>query len=937
MSTSGEPGTGGHGGRDGHGGRGGQDGQDGGTTQDDWAVFWTAVRTDCRRRAGVAFSATRSWAPAALMAVLCVTAVHIAAGRLGHEEPAAGARAGGTGTRWESAVRAPHLLRTLTTRADFTVDPGSWQASVRHTLVLRPDDPLLNPIREGDTAATAEYLDDRLAGDVRYVAGEGFRTDGGTDRRLVAPDVNQDGPTAPAVVTWTLEETCRRPCAWDGDFRFTVRPTTDPRPTATRWTLEVRAHGTDVGIAGITGARPVRQDTAYAVLAPLGRPGPVSVVFRAADTRTQGFLREPSAETGPRFTPSFTEPMPVVLGIVLGFLLIVLGAGYGLRSFDRLTPRERPAVSTPLWMFTLISILLAVVAWEAPRVTDGAARSALATVLITWWGVAVPVGLLFLLPALHNVLKKPEDSDQKILHPGTFLALCVVTALGVGMEVALVIAYGSGGAPLPESFLGLVAAVLTAAAVPLVAPVAFNRPRIWSAVGAVAAVAACVVTGWGRLIGSDGVPSHTSEGLLLIGLGLLWAPALARATLLAGGRGRYWLCAALATGLLMYLPADVTRAFGTVRTVLASTPHPRLFEAALVDIAFHAAGAFMVVAIAVMVHRRWHQPRQLPRLADHAQTMRTERAAALGVAFVVLTVNPVVAAQHSNVTDVLPVAAALVGFSLLLRGAARRDEGTRLAGLDESAHADVVRAYARWALLQSVQPQILQKARDALIGEPPSPTRFEETWSRLGRGEAPPPLATGGGRTPWQNGVDAAVVAFVLALPVMAIEWYSVRKLLPELTLGQLLALAEHTLRWSAYGAFFGYFSTRLPGRTPVMKGQFLLAVLLVPELLLLFYPYSRQVTNLGLASGLRIGWLIVFCLVLGMYWEWRLVSRARVQWRLVRSFRSWASLTAPVTAVVVAAATAIATVLAGAAAVAMTQQPTEGTLQQQSSYSSSP
>ncbi|MFD5267919.1 hypothetical protein [Streptomyces sp. NPDC058335] len=78
--------------------------------------------------------------------------------------------------------------------------------------------------------------------------------------------------------------------------------------------------------------------------------------------------------------------------------------------------------------------------------------------------------------------------------------------------------------------------------------------------------------------------------------------------------------------------------------------------------------------------------------------------------------------------------------------------------------------------------------------------------------------------------------------------------------------------------------------------------------------------------SGLRIGWLIVFCLVLGMYWEWRPVARAGVQWRLVRSFRSWGSLTAP--------ATAVATVLAGAAAVSMTQQPTDGTLQQQSSYS---
>ncbi|MEU1184693.1 hypothetical protein ABZ464_45200 [Streptomyces sp. NPDC005820] len=880
------------------------------------------------------------WLLAGLLALICVFAVHLATGRLGHHDAGADAGAGGApaaGAGWARAVGSPHPPRTLTTRADLTVGPGTWRATVRHTLLLRPGDPLLDAVREGRTADTAASLDDRLAGDVRYVAGEGLRTDGGIDRRLTPPEVTQDGPRDRAVVVWTLTETCRRPCAWDGDFRFTVRPAGAPRPADTRWILDVTVHGTDTGITGITGARPARQGPGRAVLAPLDSAATTSVVFRAADTRTRGFLAEPSAETGPRFTPSFTEPVPVVLGIVLGFLLIGVGGAYGLRSFDALGgDGRRPAVSTPLWIFTLVSILFAVVAWESPRITDEGARSAVATVLITWWGVAVPVGLLYLLPALYNVLKRPGEPLQQVLHHRAFLALSAVTGLGVVVEAALVLAYGTGGVSLPEAAGGPLLAVAAAAAVPFVAPVGFRTPHVWSAVGVVAAVAACVVTGWGRLIAAEGGDSPTSEALLLIGLGLLWWPALTRATLLLGARGRLWLLAAGVTGLLMYLPVDVTRAFGPPETVLASTPHPRLFEATLVDIAFHAAGAFMVVAIAVMVRRRWHSSRLPMPLTRHARTMEKERAAALGVAFVVLTVNPVVAAQHSNVTDVLPVAAALLGFSLLLRGEARRVEGRRLAAVDRSEHGAAVRRHARWALLQSAQRPMFLKARDGLVDGTLTPARFDEDWRRLGRGEEPPPLSTGGGRTPWRNGVHGALVAFLLALPVMAIEWYSVRRLLPELTLGQLLALAEHTLRWSAYGAFYGYFSTRLPGRTPVMKAQSLLAALLVPELLLLFYPYSRQVTDLGLASGLRIGWLIVFCLVLGMYWEWRLVARAGVQWRLVRSFRSWASLTAPVTAVVVAAATAVATVLAGAAAVSMTQQPTDGgSLQQQSSYSS--
>ncbi|WP_460061245.1 hypothetical protein [Streptomyces sp. YKOK-I1] len=882
------------------------------------------------------------WLCTGLLALVCVAAVHLSTGRLGHDGTGTGTGKGGSPAErvdWERAVRSPHPPRALTTRADLTVGPGTWRATVRHTLLLHPGDPLLSVIREGRTAAGAARLDDRLAGDVRYVAGEGLRTDGGTARRLTAPEVTQDGPRERAVVAWTLEETCRRPCAWDGDFRFTVRPAETPRPSGTRWTLDVRVHGTDTGITGVTGARPIRQTPGRAVLAPLDAAGATSVVFRAAGTRDLGFLPEPSAETGPRFTPSFTEPVPVTLGIVLGFLLIGVGAAYGLRSFDALgTDGRRPAVSTPLWIFTLLGILFAVVAWESPRLTDDAARSAVATALITWWGVAVPVGLLYLLPALYNVLKRPGEPVQEVLHRRAFLALGAVTGLGVAVEAALVLTYGSGGVSPPEAVGGPLLAVAAAAAVPLVAPVGFREPYLWSAIGVVAAVAACVVTGWGRLIAAEGGDSPTSEALLLIGLGLLWWPALTRATLLLGARGRLWLLAAGVTALLMYLPVDVTRAFGTPETVLASTPHPRLFEATLVDIAFHAAGAFMVVAIAVMVRGRWHSSRLPMPLTGHARTMEKERAAALGVAFVVLTVNPVVAAEHSNVTDVLPVAAALLGFSLLLRGEERRVEGRRLAAVDRTEYAAVVRRYARWALLQSAQRPMFLKARDGLADGSLALDRFDEDWRRLGGGEAPPPLSTGGARSPWRNGVHGALVAFLLALPVMAIEWYSVRRLLPELTLGQLLALAEHTLRWSAYGAFYGYFSTRLPGRTPVMKAQFLLAALLVPELLLLFYPYSRQVTDLGLASGLRVGWLIVFCLVLGMYWEWRLVARAGVQWRLVRSFRSWASLTAPVTAVVVAAATAVATVLAGAAAVSMTQQPTDGgSLQQQSSYSSGP
>jgi len=92
----------------------------------------------------------------------------------------------------------------------------------------------------------------------------------------------------------------------------------------------------------------------------------------------------------------------------------------------------------------------------------------------------------------------------------------------------------------------------------------------------------------------------------------------------------------------------------------------------------------------------------------------------------------------------------------------------------------------------------------------PRLSRWPEAYARC----------TGGGRNPWQNAAHAAGIAFVLAMPVMAIEVYALRALLPSLTLGQLLALAEHTLRWVVYGAFFGFYFTRLPGKSRAIKGH---------------------------------------------------------------------------------------------------------------------
>jgi len=77
-------------------------------------------------------------------------------------------------------------------------------------------------------------------------------------------------------------------------------------------------------------------------------------------------------------------------------------------------------------------------------------------------------------------------------------------------------------------------------------------------------------------------------------------------------------------------------------------------------------------------------------------------------------------------------------------------------------------------------------------------------------------------------------------------------------------------------------------------------------------------------AVGIRAGQLFVLFIVLGLWYEWRLASVARVPWGRLRDFRSLRELTAPALAVLIAIATAIATGFAGAAVSALLQRPAD-------------
>jgi hypothetical protein len=153
------------------------------------------------------------------------------------------------------------------------------------------------------------------------------------------------------------------------------------------------------------------------------------------------------------------------------------------------------------------------------------------------------------------------------------------------------------------------------------------------------------------------------------------------------------------------------------------------------------------------------------------------------------------------------------------------------------------------------------------------------------------------------------------------------------LTLAQLLASLRHALRWSAYGFFFGYFYTRLPGHEPVRKALCLFLAILPVELLLLLAPAASPAASLPLAVLLKAGEVAAFTMGLGLTWEWHLAHSADLPWSEVRDLRSISSLAAPVMTVIVAAATAVATVLAGAATTSLLHAPVSGNLRVQQEY----
>ncbi|MEV6385755.1 hypothetical protein AB0M31_40815 [Streptomyces sp. NPDC051773] len=268
----------------------------------------------------------------------------------------------------------------------------------------------------------------------------------------------------------------------------------------------------------------------------------------------------------------------------------------------------------------------------------------------------------------------------------------------------------------------------------------------------------------------------------------------------------------------------------------------------------------------------------------------------------------------------LAVTVAALGFAWLLPPSAEA-RAVRLHNTAQGAHNRRMHALLKDQTLAAGRREFLLSSRTALADGELTARRWSARWRDLGalgpRGTAPQhslalrfaALGTSGGRGAWRNGIAAAVVLTALSVPWFV---YTVpSRLSATYSVASAVTVWLHALRWTLYGFVYGYAYSWLRGRTPLGRAMCLLAVVLPAELAQLLYRLMTP-EDLGIAALLTTGNCLAVFLVLGLYWEARLVRAAGLRWGQIRNFRSLSATAVPATTLLVAVSTALATAMVG-------------------------
>ncbi|NNN35030.1 hypothetical protein HLK59_32640 [Streptomyces sp. S3(2020)] len=325
--------------------------------------------------------------------------------------------------------------------------------------------------------------------------------------------------------------------------------------------------------------------------------------------------------------------------------------------------------------------------------------------------------------------------------------------------------------------------------------------------------------------------------------------------------------------------------------------------------------AFAIALWCLWMHGKRHQgwPSQVRTIAVGLGIA----GAATGLAAYGFSMFGDLEAQRGGYYAALLVGAA--GFAWLLPPSAET-RAVRLHNTRPAAHNRLVHALLKDQALAAGRREFLSSSRTALAEGELTARQWSARWRHLGalgeRGTAPQhsvnlrlaALGTSGGRTALRNGLAAAVLLAALCVPWML---YTVPTPLSADD-PRDEQVWTYALRWAVYGFVYGYAYSWIRGGSPIGKALSLLAVVLPVELAQLLY---RGLTPEDFAVSLLLttGNCLAVFLVLGLYWEARLVRVAGLRWGQIRNFRSLSATAVPVTTVLVASATALATAMVGA------------------------
>lgn len=541
--------------------------------------------------------------------------------------------------------------------------------------------------------------------------------------------------------------------------------------------------------------------------------------------------------------------------------------------------------------------------------------------LVTWWWVLLP----FLLGAfaVRVASGRPPRSRDLLPFTAPSMALLVpVAVLSVTDPSVLALAPAAGG---------LAAAVLTSHA--LRRGVLGQVGQRWRAtcVGAVLLTALALGPGTGLPARVD-FPDNADDYEYHLVVPWAWANLIASSTLnwlwpatlctvVAAFAWRRWLAPALALLLWCAMTLPDLAWWASTEYIWARRGADRPWTYFGVEPEWAASAPLTVLqttALCTALLFLWRCSRQDQRWPSSV------RAAALSLG-VTAAATPLTLSWFTLIADdsvssgpYLALTLGTLGFAWLLpRSAAAK--AARLNNTSPRAHSRRMRALLKDQAMAAGRRDFLATSRSDLASGDLSTSQWSARWRELGGLAGQRSLAlrlaalgTSGGHGAWGSGVMAAGLLAFLSLPwfILALPSYLDDLVLPY-DLPAVIDALSYAARWPLYGFVYGYAYSWLRGRTPLAKAMCLLIVVLPVE--------SAQLLDQDLALnafGARVllsaGNCLAAFLILGLYWEARLVRSAGLRWGQIRNFRTLSALAVPVTTVFVAVATAMATAIIG-------------------------